>query len=287
MPKVIIRQTTPPDGTVENSTGSYSDTVASGGTLVLPDETINIVDEDGNPLDSITFPVYTDPDIDISSYCPAATPPSGRELLKTGQTTSYRTGDDGDLQEGRDVDFFTLDYTNPFGNTQRFTGITGGYYDQSLLGYYDKDGVATTEALAFPDDITMDWSTYNAVSGKVLGYGRFASQVDINWNDAIDEALVKSVGAFTSGWRMPNINEIVNVHWAEGAPSTNSFKYNAINWFDLSGGVRFWCSTSQNSGVTLEIDRRYLIVYGTSKTISSIRRYPWCRTFTVTGTTLT
>jgi hypothetical protein len=39
------------------------------------------------------------------------------KLMKTGQTTSYRTGDDGDLEVGRNVDFFTLAENNPFGNT--------------------------------------------------------------------------------------------------------------------------------------------------------------------------
>jgi hypothetical protein len=38
-------------------------------------------------------------------------------LMKTGQTTSYRTGDDGDLQAGRDTDFFTLVNYAPFNYT--------------------------------------------------------------------------------------------------------------------------------------------------------------------------
>ena len=47
--------------------------------------------------------------------------PAGATLMKTGQTTSYRTGDDGDLEAGRATDFFTLASNNPFGNTNRFT----------------------------------------------------------------------------------------------------------------------------------------------------------------------
>ena len=45
----------------------------------------------------------------------------GAKVLKTNQTVSYRTGDDGDLQKGREVDFYTLSANNPFGNTNRFT----------------------------------------------------------------------------------------------------------------------------------------------------------------------
>jgi hypothetical protein len=104
-----------PDITVSNSDDSYSVTYPSVQDVELPDETINIVDEDGNPLDSITFPVYTDPNIDISSYCP---PPKGLMPLKSGQTTSYATNDDGDLQRGRLVDFNTLPYNNGFGTTE-------------------------------------------------------------------------------------------------------------------------------------------------------------------------
>jgi len=57
-------------GSISNSDGSYTASVPSGGSLTLPDETINITDQDGNVLDSITFPVYTDPNIDISTLCP-------------------------------------------------------------------------------------------------------------------------------------------------------------------------------------------------------------------------
>jgi hypothetical protein len=62
-----------PDVTIINSDNTYTQTIASGATFTLPDETINIVDELNNPLGSVTFPVYTDPNIDITSYCLPAT----------------------------------------------------------------------------------------------------------------------------------------------------------------------------------------------------------------------
>ena len=46
--------------------------------------------------------------------------------LKTGQTTSYRTGDDGDLEAGRLTSFLVLPCNNSFGNTDRFTDSVGG-----------------------------------------------------------------------------------------------------------------------------------------------------------------
>jgi hypothetical protein len=258
-----------PDGTVENSTGSYSDTVASGGTLVLPDETINIVDEDGNPIDSITFPVYTDPDIDISSYCPAATPPSGRELMPTGQTTVFRTGDDADnrLINGRAVDFFTLDYTNPFGNTNRFTDELGG----------------TTYA----NNIVIDWSTYNAVTGKVLGY-KITEYAVTSWNQAIDDCLATSIGIFISGWALTNVIELENICWWASVSQLNHSTSGSSSPFALGGTWEAWTSTTYAATGTSAISRTHLgtrlnrVKTGTAPTKA------WaCRQFTVTGTTLT
>jgi hypothetical protein len=254
---------TAPDGTVENSTGSYSDTVVSGGTLILPDETINIVDEDGNPLDSITFPVYTDPNIDITSYCPAATPPSGRELLKTGQTTSYRTGDDGDLQAGRAVDFFTLDFNNPFGNTNRFTDELGG----------------TTYA----NNIVIDWSTYNAVTGKVLGYVKnFISLGTKNRDNSVADSLTYSIGTFTSGWRLGNRKEYFNL--VNDGVGTNVLNYAPFN-YNLN--FQAWMSTSRQDGATFLVFINQYGSVGIGIGTSTNLNYIPVRTFTVTGTTLT
>lgn len=57
------------------------------------------------------------------------------------------------------TDHITLDGMNPFGNMKRFTGLTGGYKDAGV--YYDAAGLVTTEALAFPFDMVLDWFGYN------------------------------------------------------------------------------------------------------------------------------
>jgi hypothetical protein len=77
---------TAPDATVTNSDNTYTQTIASGATFTLPDETINIVDELNNPLGSVTFPVYTDPNIDITTYCPTA-PDTDLEVNGTPEGT--------------------------------------------------------------------------------------------------------------------------------------------------------------------------------------------------------
>ena len=56
----------------------------------------------------------------------AAAAPVGATILKTGQSVSFRTGDDGDIEAGRATSFLTLASNNPFGNTNRFTDILGG-----------------------------------------------------------------------------------------------------------------------------------------------------------------
>jgi hypothetical protein len=62
-----------PDATVENSDASYTDTVVSGGTLVLPD--ITVTDSDGSTFTqpSVTNVVCTLSPQDLTLYAPYAT----------------------------------------------------------------------------------------------------------------------------------------------------------------------------------------------------------------------
>jgi hypothetical protein len=347
---------------VTNSIGDVvtPTTTITGNTvgLELPDETINIVDEFNNPLDTITFPVYTDPNIDITTYCPTApdtdlevngtpegtfaagstidvrlnnttptivtpfvtvignlveleipdsdvnvngnlegtvasaeiididvtdgvnpvTPnaitisgntvtievpsggggaPVGATLMKTGQTTSYRTGDDGNLQAGRATDFFTLASNNPFGNTNRFTDTLGGS--------------------TYTNNIVIDWSTYDG--STVLGWRR--TTTNATWNNAVDGALLVSIGTFTSGWRLPNVMELFSLkNWN----LADRYNYAPINQV----AQQFWTSNTRIDGTT-----EAFYVWGSNfRPVQSIGKtniipYIPVRTFTVTGTTLT
>jgi hypothetical protein len=185
------------------------------------------------------------------------------KLMKTGQTTSYRTGDDGDLEVGRNVDFFTLAENNPFGTTDRFTDELGGS--------------------TYTNNIVIDWSTYDG--STVLGWYRLrGTYIDLNFNDAIDNSLLFSIGTFTTGWRLPNIKELVSL--------ANYNSINPLNYapFSFAANLYFWSSTT-NAANTLNA----LILRNThvdiiqdrikTSTSTSYRAIP-CRTFTVTGTTL-
>jgi len=191
--------------------------------------------------------------------------PVGATLMKTGQTTSYRTGDDGDIEAGRATDFFTLAVNNPFGNTNRFTDELGG----------------TT----YTNDIVIDWSTYDNIAGTVLGYRRTVNPSNVNWDTAIDQCLLVSIGTFTSGWRLPNRAEIFNIMVHEGATLNYPLNYAPFN---ISLATIFWSATTNATTTT----QAFSLANNASATLASAvktsnGRYFPCRTFTVTGTTLT
>jgi hypothetical protein len=190
---------------------------------------------------------------------PTASAPVGATLMKTGQTTSYRTGDDGDIEAGRATSFLVLASANPFGNTKRFTDELGGE--------------------TYTNNIVIDWSTYDG--STVLGYYRTLSATVVTWNAAIDGALAISVGTFTTGWRLPNIVEIQNIcKW-------DTLNLSIRNYSPLNITEPFlWSSTTLGASTTLAYRTEYYgIISYQGKTTTN--KYIPCRNFTVTGTTLT
>ena len=188
--------------------------------------------------------------------------PVGATLMKSGQTTSYRTGDDGDIEAGRATDFFTLSTNNPFGNTNRFTDELGGS--------------------TYTNNIVIDWSTYDNGAGTVLGYYRVYNASNVNWNTAIDNSLTHSVGTFTSGWRLPNRAEMFNILLHEGGVLGYPLNYAPFN---INLATVFYTSTSVNASTCFVLTNNASIVLSTYGKTSNGRYFP-CRTFTVTGTTL-
>ena len=286
MPKIIIRLVECVDGNVEVNATPY-DTVASGGTLDVPvvnsaatqigtvtpggDVTIPDLDITVNGSAYGSTPATVDFDVDVVDSLrapigslntfgewevPAGAAPVGAKILKTGQTVSYRTGDDGDLQSGRDSTFLVLPENNPFGNTNRFTDTLGG--------------------LTFANDWVIDWSTFNNTT--VLGYYRVIS-ADADWNTSIDECLANTFGTF-SGCRLPNIAELMNLN---NYASTNHIWNYAPFSFVYTG--YFWSSTSNG---TKAIAAYPFLGLSAASVIGAVgsRRYIPVRTFTVTGTTL-
>ena len=141
----------------------------------------------------------------------------GATILKTGQTVSYATGDDGDLEAGRATDFFTLASNNPFATTDRFTDELGG--------------------TSYTNKIIIDWSTYDG--STVLGYTDL-SIID-TWDNVLSYCNSLTVGSYTSDWRLANIRELYNISNFGVWPHT----YTPINIFNGGGTISMtWVSTS-------------------------------------------
>lgn len=237
------------DATVQNSDASYNTTVASGGALILPDITLTEGDE-------------------TTSTKPAAKNltckpfPIGATLMKTGQTTSYRTGDDGDIEAGRATSFTTLAKRNPFSNLNRFTDELGGQ--------------------TYTNNIVIDWSTYDG--STVLGISRVAIATGQTWNNAVDNSLSYSVGSFTSGWRLINMKEIFNLLNYVNSEA-NLLNYSPLNL--SSTGRIYWSANTLSSATTSAYTFNNVGNTATmTKTTSANMTYIRVRTFTVTGTTL-
>lgn len=188
--------------------------------------------------------------------------PVGATLMKTGQTTSYRTGDDGDLEAGRATNFTTLASNNPFENTKRFTDELGGQ--------------------TYTNNIVIDWSTYDGAT--VLGISRLSIATGQSWNNAVDGSLSYSVGTFTSGWRLINMKEMFNlINFAND--QNNLLNYSPLNL--SSSGRVYWSSTTNLAATTQAyILNNIGLMNVATKTTTVAYTYIRVRTFTVTGTTL-
>jgi hypothetical protein len=184
-------------------------------------------------------------------------------LMKTGQTTSYVTGDDGDIQAGRLVDFNILSTNNPFGNTDRFTDTLGGQ--------------------TYTNNIVIDWSTFDGTT--VLGYYKVIAG-NQTWNNAINSALLVSAGTFTSGWRMSNVRELLNIYYYVGGLA------HALDYFPFNTTITtvhsFWTSTTDiSNSINAYYSPTVTGVFGVVDKTAVGAKYLAVRTFGWNGTQLT
>ncbi len=150
----IVTATIPDADPAENQVNGDSKTdIPSGGS-----KNFIIRDQDTNPL---TVTEVSDSSSEFIGQITVAKEVTSN-VLNTGQETSYRAGDDGDRFLNGDyasvnladiVDYYTLAEDNEWGHNKRLTGDTGGYMDETTGNFFDVNGVATTKALAFPNDI--------------------------------------------------------------------------------------------------------------------------------------
>lgn len=180
-----------PPGTVQNSDVTYSEQVASGGVLELPD--ITHTDSDGSP---VTLPAQTP---FVATPC-ATSDIIYRPPMPSGQWTIFRNFDEGwhvqngtfdynplaggtlvDLDKSTAAYFTTVTPNNSFGNPNRFTNDMGG---------------SVTDG--------SDGSTANYIVDNYTGLGwGIASRGPFNWNGRIDDAAALTIGAY-SDFRNPS-----------------------------------------------------------------------------------
>lgn len=211
-----------------------------GSDWVVGDITLTVTDQNANTLYSGSKAAG----VDITQ---AVTLINTANPIKTYQTTSFATGDDGYTQRGRSTDIDTLDFTNPFGNTNRIT---------------DTLGVQT-----YANNIYIDWLLYNESERKVYGwYGNYYSG---NWNSARAYSLTLVVDGF-SNWFFPNISEM----WTAFG--------RAIPTAMASTSFTLWSSTSNesNSNNAYRLIRPYSI--GNRAKTDSVMESIMGRIFTLT-----
>lgn len=197
------------DVTIDNSDVSYTVDVPAEGNFVLPD--ITITDSDGSPVVWPAVKNFT------CTPAPAAAINTANPY-KTGQTTSVITGDDGDTKRGRGTNFLTLDFTNPFGNTNRLTDDLGGQ--------------------TYASNVVINWATYNQVAGTVLGFFKTAEA-------AIRLDTLLAGQPYTrnslSGWYVPNFNELNSI--CDYEVTGNMVNYAPFN-FDVNVDRLWTCTVS-------------------------------------------
>lgn len=257
----ISSQSVPSGATIDYSVADNAITVNStNGFSIDATDPLNIVLTDGTSSVTPTSVTYSQAQHKVDIVLPPNVQLyNSAELTRTGQTTSYATGDDGDLEKGRGGSFFLLPYNSPFGNTNRFTS--------------DNFSAQTT----YTNNIVIDWSTYNG--STVLGYKRTIMST-ANWATQVANCNSLSFGGYTSGWRLCNVQEYQNI---ANYSLSQTFNYAPFN---LSTTSYQHTSTTDpgNTNSALKFYNPGGWCLGDSKLNSATAIA--CRTFTVTGTTL-
>lgn len=227
---------TAPDGAITVN-GSSIGGVKSNGTRALLVK-----------LDGTNSGVYDGVNtINVTSPTPTV---KGAQQLKTFQTTSYATGDDGNGQQGRGTSHLLLGWTNKFGNNNRFTDFVGG----------------TTYA----NNIVLDHQQDNGTSIMCYYKSSLALSND-SWANNITYCNALNVAGFT-GWRMANIRQLEVLANYE---LTNILDFSPFN----AGGVNAHSSTTYKPSTTLchGLNGSYISVIG--KGATTAKCLP-CRRFT-------
>jgi hypothetical protein len=263
------------DITISNSDDSYSVTSPSAINVEVPDEAITI-----NSAAFITKPSKKDQDIllkDVSGTTITPVSLSGNTItildavvggskglmpLKTGQTTSYASNDDGATQRGRLTDFNTIPYLNPYGDNFRFTDELGGQ--------------------TFTNNIVIDWSTWDGGS-SVNGYcfNLYSSQTGTqSWDDwMLNSPYTCSTFA---DWYLVNFQEMASLLNMNETLGLNGYPFNIVT----SPNNRMYTSTTYSVNTNQALFKQHSFSYISHVNKTTAYRAMLVRIFTISGTTL-
>jgi hypothetical protein len=261
------------DITISNSDDSYSVTSASAINVEVPDEAITI-----NSAAFITKASVKTQDIllkDVSGNTITPQSLAGNTItildavsakgllpLKTGQTTSYATNDDGDLERGRATDFNTIAYLNPFSNNFRFTDELGGQ--------------------TFINNIVIDWSTWDGGS-SVNGYC-FSNYSNETGTQSWDDWMLNSPYTCSTfgDWYLVNFQEMASLLNMNETYGTNGYPFNiAVNTQN-----RMYTSTTYSANTNQALFKQHNTNYIDNVGKTTSYRAMLVRIFTISGTTL-
>jgi len=163
--------------------------------ITAPDGIATVIDQNGGAITVKNIPSDTLKDITVD--------------LNTDLTLAQKNliAINGRIRSKIDVDandygseFLVLPYINYFGHHVRLTGRTGGY--KIGANYFDKDGVATTEALAFPDNVVLDHaqSPSNNPLEEVLVLKRTIGSIAMDWATSMATAAADT--QLNLNWRL-------------------------------------------------------------------------------------
>jgi len=217
--------------------------------------------------------------------------------LKTGQTFVAEPDDDGANQIGRETDWFTLDYVNPWGHTYRFTGLGGGYVTNPLetntvlLDWRNADGTPSTEASVVTDDIIIDWATLSRDATKVVMWYRVPDLTFRTFAAAMAQQAGISISTYVSNWKTPNHNLGPTIFFGGRIG-------HALSWFPMTKttGVKAtdlsvqWLSSEQGTFTTLAKTISFSTgnpMIGNLAKTSTRPQGLYCRIGTVSGTVIT
>lgn len=232
-----------PDVVIYNSDGSILSRIPAGGSYTISVSSVTVTDNLANPPtievnagDDYTCTLISEATCAQLNNSTNGLTMSQRQLIqavydvKTGQTTSYRDGDDGFYEFGRGASFSTLGCNNPFGNTNRFTDELGGQ--------------------DYTNNLVIDWLTG-------LMWYRVVFSI-ANWNNSIDAAEASSQAGYTN-WFIPNISQLGSLI---NYSLSDFLNYSPFN-IDQATYANLWSSTT-NPGTTSNAYRLQLSNASTS-----------------------